>query len=186
MLHNQWQERFQAWARSMGVDDVSGAELVRWLRMVNAAYTRAIEARLAPIGLSGPRLRILVFLYFMDQGMMAEAGISPSLLEHWRGVSKSTMSILLRNLEEEGWITRTVDTQDRRRVRIRLTEKARALMERHAPEHLRFLNQLATALSPEEREQLIRLLRRLYQGLREQAGPPCPSEPFPSLSTSQE
>ncbi len=183
---NEWQSRFQKWAQDMGVDDVSGAELVRWLRMVNAAYTRAIEAHLAPTGLSGPRLRILVFLYFMHRGMIPKEGISPSLLGRWHGVSKSTMSILLRGLEEEGWITRTVDPQDRRRIRIRLTEKAYTLIEHHAPEHLRFLNQLATALSPEERHQLIDLLRKLYQGLREQVGPPGSSECLPTLTTTQE
>ncbi len=182
---NEWQSRFQAWARDMGVDDVSGAELVHWIRMVHAAYTRAIEAHLAPIGLSGPRLRILVFL-FMHQALRDDEGISPSLLGRWRGVSKSTMSILLRGLEEEGWITRTVDAQDRRRVRIRLTEKARALIERHAPQHLRFLNELAAVLSPEEREHLTRLLRKLYQGLRERADGPCPPEPLSTLSPSQE
>lgn len=182
----EWQACFQAWAREKGID-VSGAELVHWLRMVNAAYTRAIEAHLAPLGLSGPRLRILVFLFFVHQGVVSQEGISPSLLGRWRGVSKSTMSILLRSLEEEGWITRTVDPQDRRRIRLRLTEKARTLIERHAPAHLRFLNRMASSLSPEERQQLIDLLRKLYHGLREQVGPSCSAEEGTStFSTDQE
>ncbi len=183
-MHLEWRERFQDWAQSLGIRDTTGIELVHWLRMVNAAYDRVIEAHLAPSGLSGPRLRILVFLYLLLKWEQRE-GISPSLLMRWHGVSKSTMSILLKNLEDEGWIRRTSDPRDRRRICIHLTEKALELMETHAAAHLRFLNQLANTLSPEERLHLMGLLEKLYQGLAQNTPKDVPlfppTGPNPSL-----
>lgn len=49
------------------------------------------------------------------------------------GISKATLTGVVRTLESRGWIERTVDSQDRRLINLGLTEAGRALMEEIFP-----------------------------------------------------
>ena len=78
-----------------------------------------------------------------------------------------TVSVLLRRMQEEGYITRVCEEHDRRAVRVTLTEKGRE----YDREHLRRLSTNdATAmrgLSTEEQATLEALLLRVRDNLRE-------------------
>ncbi len=159
-----WIESFRKWAQSLGVQNLSGMEMMYWVRTVAMLYDRAEDAFLARWGLSGARASVLLFLYFSER-WGGQSGVSPSQLCAWRGVSKGTMSVLLRNLEKDGWVVRGPDPTNRRRVLVRLTDEARNFIETHAAEHLEFLNRLAEVLSAEEREHLQTLLQKLTRGM---------------------
>jgi DNA-binding MarR family transcriptional regulator len=75
-------------------------------------------------------------------------------------------------LEEQALVTRAVSPSDRRSFIIQLTDEGRALVRERSPQHLAFLNELASDLTPEEREQLIFLLRKLYKSLIHHGGLP--------------
>jgi len=155
---------------SFGVEDADGAELSRLIKHIAIGYETAIKAQMKDERLSGPRWRVLLHLYIAEE--KGKPGVSPTDLSQSRGVSKNTISTLLRSLEEQGLITRSIASHDRRSFVIQLTEAGRALIRERSPQHLMFLNELASDLAPEERQQLIILLRKLYQSVIHHGGLP--------------
>ena len=152
-----------------GLEDVTGIELFTLLR-VAANLGDAVETRLSPdAALSGPRFALLLRLYVEEQ-MGNEAGLTPTHLSHAQNVSKNTISSLLRGLEEQGLIARTLDPLDYRLFRIQLTPAGRELVLATAPSRLATLGQLAAGLTQGERQQLVTLLEKLCRSLATRLG----------------
>ncbi len=156
-------EKMKAIIASFGVEDTTGAELSRLTKLIATGYETIFKTRMKAEGLSGPRWRILLHLYIAEE--MDRPGVSPTELAQARNVSKNTISTLLRSLEEQGLVSRAIAPHDRRSFIIQLTDQGRELVRQRSPQHLAFLNELASDLTPEEREELLRLLRKLYQSL---------------------
>ncbi len=162
-MEKQAPQHMQYIIASFGVEDLSGAELSRLIRLISTGYETIFKVRMKDEGLSGPRWRILLHLFMAEE--TGASGVSPTELARARNVSKNTVSTLLRSLEEQGLITRAIAPHDRRSFIIQLTEKGRELVRERSPQHLVFLNELASDLTLEEREALMALLRKLYQSL---------------------
>ena len=143
---------------------MTGLELIRWLHMVTNAYAGAADEQLRGAGLSGPRW-VLLFRLLAEERCGCGEGISPTHLSQRQNVSKNTISVLLRGLEEQGLIERTLVPDDRRAFQIRLTAAGRTLVETTAPAHIAFLNAVAAGLAEEESIQLIELLQKLHRSL---------------------
>lgn len=146
------------------IEDTSGLELLITLQRV-AHLSEALDSQHAgEMGLSGPRMRILIRLLIEEQFGNQE-GINPTSLSHFQRVSKNTISALLRGLEEQGLIRRNLDRQDLRAFRIQITDAGREMVMKTAPRRIESLNRLLSALTPEERAQLTALLDKLQQTL---------------------
>ena len=78
-----------------------------------------------------------------------------------------SVSVLLRRMEDEGYIARRQDENDRRAMRVELTEKGRAFDR----EHLRRLStndhQAMKGFTPEEEATLEALLTRVRDNLKD-------------------
>ena len=78
-----------------------------------------------------------------------------------------TVSTLLRRMEEEGYITRVTDDNDKRAIRVALSEKGKEFDR----EHLRRLStndqQAVKGLSEDEQKMLEALLLRMRDNLKE-------------------
>ena len=148
--------------------DPSGIELVRLIHMVGNLYANEAENRIHGVAMSGSRWRLLLRL-FMEERLGRTEGLAPGYLSRCQSVSKNTISVLLRGLEGHGWVERTLDPEDRRVFRIRLTPAGRELIRTSAPERLAHLNTLVDDLTVEERGQLIRLLSKLHRSLADRA-----------------
>jgi DNA-binding MarR family transcriptional regulator len=147
-----------------GLDDTSGIELFRLMRMV-MNLCEAIETQnLGETDLSGPRWGLLLRL-FAEERHCPETAITPTCLSRYQRVSRNTISALLRGLEEQGLVQRALDPADRRCFRIQLTPAGRELVKSTAPKRIHYLNHMVSGLSGTEREQLIALLARLYRSL---------------------
>lgn len=131
------------------------------LRVAHALY-QLHESSLADAGLSFAQYRLLMDLLFSEQFQACE-GLNPSRLSERQGVSRNTVSALVRNLEEEGLVRRELDEGDRRRFIIALTDKGRALVRAHAGHHFQTVNDLFSLLSTEEKESLIAILEKLKE-----------------------
>ena len=92
-------------------------------------------------------------------------GITPTSMSHTSSVKKNTISSILRGMESQGLIERNIDQADRRLFRIRLTEKGRQLVKETNPQKVDLLNDLVSRLEPEERKQLIQLLKKLIDSV---------------------
>lgn len=100
---------------------------------------------------------------------------SPSRLADLLGLTRGALSARLGPLEEAGLITRTHETGDRRRVRVRLTEAGYDAFERHAVSEDRGEHALLAVLTEEEKRTLADLLRKLVEAA--ESGPAGPQPP---------
>ncbi len=145
--------------------DAHGLELVRLVRIVAQQLENVADDPLRATDLSAPRFGLLMRLLREELEGRQPAGTSPTHLSHCQNVSKNTISVLLRGLEDKGLIERTLDPADRRAVRIRVSAAGRALVRETAPRHLAHLNRLLAALTPDEQAQLAHLLGKLHLSL---------------------
>lgn len=117
--------------------------------------------------LSGPRWRLLLRL-FMTERMGDTEGLKPTDLSHSQRVSKNTISSLLRGLEEQGLVQRTLDPNDLRIFRIQLTDTGREMIVQNAPKRIEYFNEMLSELAPGEIKQLLCLLEKLNRSLIQQ------------------
>jgi DNA-binding MarR family transcriptional regulator len=161
-----WRSRLKELA---GIDDTSGVEILSMIRALTR-LSEFVEGQFpAQPDLSGPRWGLLMLLLAHERKSGSQ-GVTPTALSHFQGVSRNTISSLLRGLEEQGYIERALDPQDHRVFRIRLTDAGREVAQCLAPERVAFMNRLAAGLSPAEREELIGLLDKLHESIVAQAG----------------
>ena len=103
-----------------------------------------------------------------------EANPTPSQIAESSHLSPARVANVLRALEEKGWITRSHDTQDRRRVTVTLTEQGeaeraerRAKFDKQGAEFLR-------KLGDKDAREALRILKRcneiLASGAAEENG----------------
>lgn len=81
---------------------------------------------------------------------------TPSLLAASEGMRSSNLAKALRDLEEDDLIVRIPDAEDRRKVRVQLTEVGRRLLsESRARREHWLVDVMQTRLTAKERERLI-------------------------------
>ena len=77
--------------------------------------------------------------------------------------SSARIAALLKHLEAKGWIVRTPDADDERRVDVVLTEAGAACIRERLSAVLDEVSGLLSALSPEEAAEYVRLQRKLLE-----------------------
>jgi DNA-binding MarR family transcriptional regulator len=108
-------------------------------------------------GLGAATFGVLVTLARLDR----PEGVSQRRLMDELGLTSGTVSVRMDRLVAEGLVLRQSDPDDRRNVRITLTERGRELFERVAPAHLANERRLLAPLTADEEHELARLLRKL-------------------------
>lgn len=131
------------------------------LRVAHAFY-QLNESSLAEVDLTLAQYRLLTQLLYSEQFHECN-GLNPSTISEKQGVSRNTVSALVRTLEANGWVRRKLDEADRRRFIIELTDVGRELVRRHASRHFSTMSRSFTRLTPAEQETLIALLEKLGQ-----------------------
>lgn len=136
------------------------------VRALNAfiKLTRATESlmtRLSRCGTLGEltmtQFGVMEALYHL--GPLCQGEISSKLLK-----SGGNITLVIDNLEKQGWVERVRDTEDRRLVRVSLTPTGTALIRRIMPEHVAAITAEMGALTVKEQEQLGELCRKLGKG----------------------
>jgi DNA-binding MarR family transcriptional regulator len=97
----------------------------------------------------------------------ATSGISQQTLSSLLGLPPSRLVLLVDELEERGLVERRSSSEDRRVYALHLTKKGSEILEPIAKIAREHDDTICTALTPEERETLGSLLRRIadQQGL---------------------
>jgi DNA-binding MarR family transcriptional regulator len=147
-----------------GDADPTGVEIMRLVRMVCNIYDARVGDALRDSGLSGPRWGLLLRM-LAEEKRGGVGGMSPTHLSRCQNVSKNTISSLIGGLEEQGLVERELDRADKRVFRIHLTAAGRQAVLETAPEHVAYLNTLASGLTVDERAQLIGLSEKLHASL---------------------
>lgn len=127
-------------------------------RIAFRAFSRALEVRTTPHGVSSGQWRFLRVLWQED-------GITQRELSRRVGMREPTTVIALKSLERSGFVIRTKSLEDRRKVHVFLTPEAKALQATLLPA-VAEVNAVALAgLTPAEIEILRRALTRVGRNL---------------------
>src|SRR5712691_4633596 len=138
--------------------DLSSIRIARELGFTHALLMASAEEYFRPAGLSWSKLFILLWLRaIQDEG---GKGLNPSELSDHLAVTRNTVSTLLGGLERQGYITRELDPEDKRRFVIRLTPTGSEIVQRCAP---RLFSHLQVLLSSMDKEQRIALVHGLME-----------------------
>lgn len=134
-------------------------------RLTFRAFARSLEQRITSHGVTIGQWRFLRELWRED-------GISQRELSERLSMREPSTVAAVRSLEASGLVRRRRDTEDRRKIRIYLTPRARRLRE-PLLRHVRDVNAIATAgVSKKDLETTRRVLLQLMTNLNA-AGANC-------------
>jgi DNA-binding MarR family transcriptional regulator len=129
------------------------ARLLKVSHLIYDCWRRAA----AGFGLTPPQTRILKVLQQEDNVPMSRF---PEVFP----CTKSNVTAVIDSLEEKGLVARQPDAEDRRVVRVGLTEQGRSLAARLPPLKELFADSPTSRLSPDELAELCRLLEKIEKG----------------------
>ena len=92
--------------------------------------------------------------------LAGEADPTPSQIAECSHLSPARVANVLRALEDKGWITRSHDTQDRRRVTVTLTEQGETERARRRAEFDRRGAEFLRELGEQDAREALRILKR--------------------------
>ena len=123
------------------------------------AFLALADRRLRAYGLSPGGRQVLAVLD-------GEGGpLSPTEIAERLIITTASMTSLLDTLQRRGLVKRAPDATDRRRVLVTITADGTRLIRRLIPEMVALQDEVAGALSPDDRAELVRLLRIVHDGI---------------------
>lgn len=124
------------------------------------AFARAISAELQPFDISSGQWSVLRVLWESD-------GLSQVELADQMRIEKASLTGVLDVMEKRGLISRTRNADDRRKVNIHLTPRARTLKEKLLPFRTKINKRATRGMTVEEVETLRRLLAQVISNLED-------------------
>lgn len=126
------------------------------LRCAQAAVFRHFGKTVGQHDVSPPQFGALILIE-------ANPGISQSAVAAALRFDRSTLVQIVDRLEERGLVVREIAARDRRSHALRLTAEGAALLPELKRVALEHENEMAHALTPDEKRTLLRLLARIRQ-----------------------
>ncbi|BAY48306.1 transcriptional regulatory protein MarR family [Scytonema sp. HK-05] len=139
--------------------DVASIETCLAFLHTTADVYQALDVHFARYGLSRGKFTLLMQLY-----QVREQGLTPSECAERVGVTRATITGLLDGLERDGLVRRFPDSQDRRMLRLQLTDKGQDLLSQMLPDHFCRTTGLMANLTDSEKKTLIKLLNKVCAG----------------------
>jgi DNA-binding MarR family transcriptional regulator len=147
------------WAREIPNLEPVTEGIVERIQILAKAFDRSMEETLAESGLDRRAFGVLGKLRRVGPPYQRSAG---QLATHMR-LSSGAMTNRLDRMEAAGLIRRLPDPNDRRGTLVEPTEAGHAIWDRTVGTQAIREAQIASALDPDEREELHRLLRTLMR-----------------------
>ncbi len=95
----------------------------------------------------------------------------PSELRDRMGVTSARIAAMLKHLEQKGWVKRSADPDDERRVIVSLTGDGRAMINEWRSEALGRVAAALGALGEEEAREYVRLQQKLLDAVKDDCCP---------------
>jgi DNA-binding MarR family transcriptional regulator len=147
----------ESWAEALPGLDIEPVAVITRLARIRRHLDRELESVFERFGLGPSTFEALVTL----RRIAGDAGVSQKRLADEVGVTPGTISVRIDHLVAEGLAERRPDPESKRSSLVALTDQGRDLFDRVAPVHLENERRLLAALSEEDRELLVGLLRKL-------------------------
>lgn len=126
---------------------------IKLVRATNSVTTRT-DRLLAEHGLTAGQFGVLEALLHL--GPLHQCELAQKLLN-----TGGNVTMIIDNLEKRDMVRRERSTEDRRFVRVHLTEAGRKLISEIFPQHVRDISREVNILTAQEQEELGRLCRKL-------------------------
>jgi DNA-binding MarR family transcriptional regulator len=153
-------EHIELWSRELPGLDPRVEGIVTRIQVLDMHRRHELERALAARGLKMWEFKTLHILRRGGPPYRATATELATALD----LSPAAMTKRLDNLEQDGYLRRSHDNADRRRVLITLTEAGMRAWENTISLQDRVERELVDVLRPDEQDQLVSLLRRLLLG----------------------
>jgi DNA-binding MarR family transcriptional regulator len=153
----------EQWARERPDLDASPIGLIGRLHRIGDVLNVELRRVFAEAGLGDGDFDVLVTL--RRHGAPYE--LTPGELSASTMVTSSAVTKRIDRLERAGLVSRTVDPDDGRSRRIRLTDSGFALVDRLMADHVANEHRLVSGLSPRDRANLAAILRRWGHSLED-------------------
>jgi MarR family transcriptional regulator for hemolysin len=134
-----------------------------WLTLATQTYHRAVSDELAPHGITYRQSMVLGWLAL--EGDLSQTELAAKMM-----VEPPTLVGILDRMERDGWITRHNCPGDRRKKIIRANPAAEPVWQRIVECALRVRQRAIEGFNDRELAELKRLLFRVQQNLKNQAG----------------
>ena len=109
-------------------------------------------------------------MYVLRYAKERSCKVIPSDISNALGVSTARVANALNSLEEKGFITRTIDSEDRRKIIVEVTPEGAAYVDEQMKRSKARLEELLLRLGEADSEELVRITGRLAEILKEAAG----------------
>ena len=153
------------WGRVRPGLDVSAMQVFGRLHRSFLLYRSAIGERFTEVGATEPGFDVLAAL----RRSGPEQRLSAGELARQTLVTTGGLTLRVKRLEKDGLVRRERDPEDHRMVYVSLTDAGRDLVDRTADLHFENMSRMLEGLSADERDDLARLLGRLFDCLQEAA-----------------
>ena len=153
----------EQWRRERPDLDASPMGVFGRISVLSRLVERSLGENFRRFGLNGGEFDVLAALRRSGEPYR----LTPTELFRSTMISSAAMTNRLDRLEERGLVERSPDPDDRRGVRITLTEKGLELVNRAVEAHVEGEERLLGALDPEDRERLATLLRKLLVSMED-------------------
>lgn len=134
--------------------------LRQWVDVFMHRSMRSWHVFVKSTGLSMPQFSILMQLHYKGSCGMSE------ISDHF-DVSAAAASQLAEKLVQGGYIERAEDQSDRRAKNIQLTPKGRKLIETGISERYRWMDELTSKLSAQEKQRVAESLKVLTEAAKQ-------------------
>lgn len=114
----------------------------------------ALADRLSPLGVTPAQWQVLVVLW--EQDGIVQRDIAERMV-----IEQATLTRTLDRMERDGFVMRHRDEQDRRKIRVYVTEKGFGLINTLVPEAMKILTTITNGFSENEINIFRSFLRRL-------------------------
>lgn len=130
------------------------------LQLMRKAYAQSIERVSHGFGLTRAEMDVLLFLADSPQTDRAAD------IVELRGLTKSHVSIAVRDLYDRGFLEARHDEQDRRVVHLKITERARPVIRRGQEAQRQHFAKLFEGFSETEFDQWAVLQEKLFANMK--------------------
>jgi MarR family transcriptional regulator for hemolysin len=136
-----------------------------WICSTSHAFRRALNAELEKQGITYRQWEVLAWIAF--EGELSQVELADRL-----GIEAPTLVGILDRMERDGWLDRYCCPNDRRRKRIRATDKAESVWARMADCARKVRSIAKDGLSKEELDSLKSTCERIRANLEHAGGAP--------------
>ncbi len=122
---------------------------------------RGAHAYFSRHNISNGRFLVLMLLFDCARGVPTPR--TPAELADLASCTRATMTGLIDTLERDGMVRRLPDMEDRRMMRVEITDQGKHAIRGILPEHFRRITHVMSGLSEDESRTLVRLLQKVLE-----------------------